>query len=185
MFTSLFELLIQTARPPVAGPVRLQVHGIEDSPDGTGTDGRHDAVVYGLASQILAGPVGDVQAFGDWLQAGPFDDLGTLEGGNLLRATQARLVQEPFLPAALLVAAAGPPDGGPVTLQAIGNGLNGFSSGDGQHDTGMLHLVKAEVAAACHSSQDVSIGLGDGQGTRFSARHDFLLLDPSKGLSSS
>jgi hypothetical protein len=83
MFTSLFELLIQTARPPVAGPVWLQVHGIEDSPDGTGTDGRHDAVVYGLASQILAGPVGDVQAFGDWFQAGPFDDLGTLEGGEI------------------------------------------------------------------------------------------------------
>ena len=36
-----------------------------------------------LAGQILARPVaGDVQALGDWLQAGQLNDLCTLQGGN-------------------------------------------------------------------------------------------------------
>ncbi len=41
-----------------------------------GTEGVHDAVDDGLASQVPGRPVGDVQSLGDWLQAGQFDDLG-------------------------------------------------------------------------------------------------------------
>jgi len=76
------ELLVETGRPPVAGAVRLQVHVVENAPDGTRADGLHDAVGHCLASEIRAGPVRDVQALGNRLQAGEFDDLGALEGGK-------------------------------------------------------------------------------------------------------
>ena len=62
--------------------MRLEIDLIEDPADGAGADGRDDAVEDGLAGQILTGPVGDVQALGDRLQAGQFDDLGPLEGGK-------------------------------------------------------------------------------------------------------
>ena len=99
-----------------------------------------DAVGDRLAGQILAGPVGDVQALGDRLQAGQFDDLGALEGGNLLRTAEAGFVQQESLQAALLVAATDAPDGGPVTLQPGGDRLDRFPGGNGQDDAGMLDL---------------------------------------------
>src|SRR5829696_3565261 len=75
-------------------------------------------------------------------------------GGNLLRAAQARLVQQEGLQPALLVAAADTPDGGPVTLQPGGDRLDGFTRGDGQHDAGTLDLEERQVAAVCHASQN-------------------------------
>src|SRR5688572_19781202 len=76
-------------------------------------------------------------------------------GGNLLGAAQAGFVQQESPPAALLVAAADAPDGGPVTLQAGRDGLDRLPGGDGQHDAGMLDLVEGQVAAARHRAQDV------------------------------
>jgi len=58
--------------------VGLQVHVVQDPPDSARADGIHDAVGDGLASQVLAGPVGDVQPLGDRLQTGQFDDLSPL-----------------------------------------------------------------------------------------------------------
>jgi hypothetical protein len=74
----LLELFVETRRLPVAGPVRLQVCVFEDLPDRAWADSGYNAIGDRLASQILAGPVGDVQPLGDGLQAGQFDDLGTL-----------------------------------------------------------------------------------------------------------
>src|SRR5207249_4731255 len=50
LLRTLFELLIEAGGPPVAGAVRLQVHVVEDPPDGTRADGIHDAVGLRLAS---------------------------------------------------------------------------------------------------------------------------------------
>src|SRR4051812_14112355 len=57
-------------------------------------------------------------------------------GGNLLRTAHAGLVQQERLQAALLVATTDPPDGAGITLQAVGYGPDGFTSGDGQDDAG-------------------------------------------------
>src|SRR5687768_10404165 len=58
-------------------------------------------------------------------------------GGNLLRASQAGLVQQQFGQAALPVAAADAPDRGSVTLQPRGHRLDGLSRGNSEHDAGM------------------------------------------------
>src|SRR5437016_2467507 len=58
--------------------------------------------------------------------------------GNLLRAPQARLVQQESFQSALLVTTADAPDRGPVTFQPAGDILDGLACRDGQDDTGML-----------------------------------------------
>jgi hypothetical protein len=62
--------------------MRLEVHLVEYRPDRSIADGQDDSSFNRFASQILAGPMGDVQADSNRLQASEFDDLGALEGGN-------------------------------------------------------------------------------------------------------
>ena len=78
----LLEPGVESGGPPVPSPVRLEVNAVQDPTDAAGGDGRDDAVEDGMPGQILTGPVGDVQAPGDRLQAGQCDDLGLLEGGK-------------------------------------------------------------------------------------------------------
>src|SRR4029453_12093810 len=78
-------------------------------------------------------------------------------GGNLLRAAQAGLVEQKMLPAAGLVAAAGTPDGGPVTPQAVSDGVDRLPAGDGEDDAGVLDLVEAQASAVGHRFQDRSV----------------------------
>jgi hypothetical protein len=60
LLRALFELPVEVGCPPVAGAVWLQGDVLEDAPDGTGADGVHDAVGFGLARQVRAAPVGQV-----------------------------------------------------------------------------------------------------------------------------
>jgi len=92
-------------------------------------------------------------------------------GGNLLGTAHAGSLQQEFLQAALLVTAAGTPDGGPTTLQTGSNRLAGFPRGDSQHDTGTLDLEEGQVAAVCHGLQNGSIRSSDSQGMGLSATH--------------
>ena len=62
-------------------------------------DGRDDPIFDRLAGQILARPVGDVQALSDWLQAGQLNDLCTLQGGNPAGRPARRWFQEIGKPA--------------------------------------------------------------------------------------
>ena len=78
----LLEPGVEAACPPVACPMGLQVDGVEDPSDRSGTDRRDDAVGDRLARQILTTPVRDVQPPGHGLQAGQRDDLSPLEGGK-------------------------------------------------------------------------------------------------------
>jgi hypothetical protein len=78
----LLETDIQASRPPVTGPVRLQVDVVQDPADGSLADRGDNAVSDRLPVQVLAGPVGKMQALGHGLEAGQLDDLGTLQGGK-------------------------------------------------------------------------------------------------------
>ena len=60
----------------------LQVNIIEYPPDCPGADRYYDPISDSLTCQVFTGPVGDVQPLGQGLQAGQFDDLSPLEGGN-------------------------------------------------------------------------------------------------------
>ena len=76
------ELLIEPGGFPVTGAVRLQVDLFKNAADLPITDGWDDAVEYRLPGQVDAGPVCDVQAFGNGFQTSQLDDLGSLEGGK-------------------------------------------------------------------------------------------------------
>ena len=103
-------------------------------------------------------------------------------GRNLLGTPNAGLVQQEVMQPALLVAAVDSPDGGPVTLQPGGDGLDRFPSGDGQHDAGMLDLKPGEATTAGHGLQDGGIRVREGQGARSASTHG-PPPTPSKGLS--
>src|SRR5713101_4885048 len=90
-------------------------------------------------------------------------------GGNLLRTAQAGFVQQESLQAALLVAATDPPDGGRITLQAVGYGPNGFTGGDGQDDAGMLDLEPSQTPGSGNSLENRQVCSSDDQGARFPA----------------
>jgi hypothetical protein len=87
------ELIIEGRGLPEPGPVWLQVDGVQNAADGAGADGRDDAVGDGLAGQVGTGPVGDVQAPGDRLEAGESDNAPPVQGesraGRPGRAGQA------------------------------------------------------------------------------------------------
>jgi hypothetical protein len=92
-------------------------------------------------------------------------------GGNLLWAAHAGFVQQESLQAALLVAAADSPDSGRIALQAVGYGCDGFTSGHGQDDAGMLNLEPGQTPGSGNGLQDRQVSSNDGQGARVPATH--------------
>ena len=82
LFGTLLEPGVDPRRPPIPSAMRLEVDLIEDRLDRPIADGRYDSILDRLAGQILARPVGDVQALGNRLQAGQLNDLGALQGGK-------------------------------------------------------------------------------------------------------
>jgi outer membrane protein assembly factor BamB len=78
-----------------------------------------------------------------------------------------------LLQATLLIAAADPPDGGRVTLQASGYFLNRLASGDSEDDAGMLDLEPAQTTLTGHGLQNRQISWSNGQGARFTSTHGF------------
>jgi hypothetical protein len=81
------------------------------------------------------------------------------------------VVQQEFLPAAVLVAASESPDRGPVTVHAGSDGVDRLAGGDGQHDARVLDLEPSHVPGASDSLQDGQIRGSDGQGASFAATH--------------
>nr|WP_238603003.1 hypothetical protein [Fimbriiglobus ruber] len=171
LLLALFELLVEPGGAPVAGAVWLQVHIIENASDGPCGDRVHEAVGHRSASEILTRPGCDVQAFGHRLPTGACEDLGSLEGGNLLRTAHAGCVQQECLHAAFLGAAADAPDRGSVTLQTRGHRRDGLSRSNGEYDASMLDVRERPVAATSHGLQDRNIRGGNGEGARFLATH--------------
>jgi hypothetical protein len=64
------------------------------------------------------------------------------------------VVQQEALPAALLVAATDPPDGGRVTLQAGGHRVDRLAARDRQDDPGVLYLEPSQVPGAGDGLED-------------------------------
>ena len=129
--------------------MRLEVDRVEDPADRAGADRGDDAVGDGLAGQVLTGPVGDVQALGDRLQAGQFDDLGPLEGGK----SGAGGPDAPAAPSSpephAAVQSAGPPDGGRRrTAAGAAIACDPSPRGDGQDDPGATDLEPGGAVAA-------------------------------------
>ena len=78
----LLESRVGASSSPVPRPMGLQINIVEYPPDCPGTDRFYDPISNGLACQVFTGPVRDVQSLGQGLQAGQFDDLSPLEGGE-------------------------------------------------------------------------------------------------------
>jgi len=85
-------------------------------------------------------------------------------GGKLLRTAYAGFVQQERLQAALLVAAADPPDGGRIARQPVGDGPDGVTGGHGQNDAGMLNLEPGQTPGSGNGLQDRQLRSSDGQG---------------------
>jgi hypothetical protein len=62
----------------------LKINIIEYPPDCPRPDRYYDPIGDGPVRQVFTGPVGDVQPLGQGLQAGQFDDLSSLEGGEIV-----------------------------------------------------------------------------------------------------
>jgi hypothetical protein len=73
--------------------------------------------------------------------------------------------------AAFLVAATDPPDSGPIAFEACSNGLDRFTSGDRQHDPGVLDLKPRQPATVGHRLQNGSIGISNSQPAGFASTH--------------
>src|ERR687895_597453 len=78
----LFEQRVQARRFPIVRTMRLQVDLTQDTLHATGTDARHNPIGDGLTSQILAGPMGNMQPLSDRLQTGQLHDLSALQRGK-------------------------------------------------------------------------------------------------------
>lgn len=79
---TLLEQGVDARRPPIPRAMRLEIHSIQDVSDRSIADGWDNPFLDRLAGQILARPVGDVQALGDRLQASQSNDLSPLKGGK-------------------------------------------------------------------------------------------------------
>src|SRR5262245_57151133 len=92
-------------------------------------------------------------------------------GGNLLRAAQAGIIEQEFRQAALFVAAAHPPDRGRVAFQSAGDGLDRFTSGNGQDDACVLDLEPGQTSATGNRFKDGDIGGSERQRARLASTH--------------
>ena len=113
LLRSLFEPGIQTGRLPISGAMGLQINIVQQPANRCRTDRANDAVLHSLTSQVLAGPMADVQAHGNWFQTGQFHDLRSLHRCNLLqssRTTFTPIGQQP-LQAIPAIAFTGSPNG--------------------------------------------------------------------------
>ena len=122
--------------------MRLQIDITQDGSHGPGADTSDDAVTDGLTGQIVTGPVGDVQAFGD-IQAGRFDNLGPLDGGDAQVASGVALpvISEQAFKTPIAIPQAGPPDGRLITVQ-LGSEIDVSLTGrDAQENSGTPDLI--------------------------------------------
>ncbi len=86
LLRSLLKPGIQTGGLPIAGAMGLQIDIVQQPANRCRTDRADDAVLDGLASEVLTGPMGDVQALGNGFQAGQFNDLRSLHRCGLLQS---------------------------------------------------------------------------------------------------
>lgn len=153
--------------------MRLQIDVAQDGSNGPRADARDDPVRRGLAGQVVTGPMGDVQPFGHGLQAGEFDDLGPLHGGDPQVAAGVALPVigeqsgEPHLPVALTST----PDGGLVALQLGGKGFPPLAGGNTQDDSGTSDLIPGRCVAVSDPLQFTDVWREDRQRLGLASTH--------------
>jgi hypothetical protein len=86
---------------------------------------------------------------------------------------RARIVGQDVSYATLSVAAADPPDGGAIALQAVGDLADALSGGHGQDDPGMLDLEPSQATVVRDELQDRNVRSGEGQRARLSTTHEY------------
>lgn len=72
---------IQSGGLPVAGAMGLQINIMQQTANRGWANRANDTVLHGLTGQVHARPMRDVQALGNRLQTGQFDDLRPLHRG--------------------------------------------------------------------------------------------------------
>src|ERR1019366_5537786 len=119
LLRSLFESSIQPRCLPIARAMGLQIDILQDSPHRARADASDNPIRPGLAGQVVARPMRDVQSFGDRLQTGEFNDLRPLHRGNLHLPSRVALplISEQTSKTQALVALTGSPDGGFVAIE--------------------------------------------------------------------
>src|SRR5262249_6778980 len=98
-----------------------------------------------FASQIGAGPMGDVQSLGYRLQTSQADNLSALQGSNL-RGTPRPIRQHQQTPQTkMLVANTGAPHRSRAALHVQGDPLRSLASPACQHNPSPPHLVPRQT----------------------------------------
>src|SRR5262249_55718313 len=139
----LLEPGLQPRRLPVAGAMGLQIDGTQDGSHGPWAEVSNDPVRHGLAGQVLAAPVRDVEPFGHGLQASKLNDLGPLHGRDPQVASGVALPligkqpDEPQVPIPL----AGSPNGGFVALELRSEVFAPLAGSDPQDNARTPNLI--------------------------------------------
>ena len=173
LLRSLFEPGIPTGRLPISGAMGLQIHIVQQPANRCRTDRANDAVLHGLTSQVLAGPMGDVQALGNWFQTGQFHDLRSLHRCNLLqssRTTFTPIGQQP-LQAIPAIAFTGSPNGRYAAFHLSGDITLALTGSESQQNSGPPHLIPGQAVTMSGCVQTVFVGSGNGQHARLTTTH--------------
>jgi hypothetical protein len=93
-------------------------------------------------------------------------------GGKLLGVSRARVVGQDVPQPTVSVAAADPPDGGPIALQATGDVADAVPGGHVQDDPGVLDLEPGQATVVRDELQKWGIRVGEGQRARLSTTHE-------------
>jgi hypothetical protein len=112
-----------------------------------------------------------MQALGDRLQAGQFDDPGALEGGNPGRSARSLWLFEETRQPRVIVEATGAAHGPDVTLQPGGDGRGPLPRGDRQDRAYAPDLVLRRGLAPRDGLKDGAVMRSDRQGAWFSTTH--------------
>src|ERR1700722_376243 len=164
LLRSFFEPGIQTGGLPIAGAMGLQIDIVQQTANRCRTDRADDAVLHSLASEVLAGPIGDVQALGNGFQTGQFNNLRSLHRCDLFqspRTTFTPVGQQPFQ-AILTIAFTGTPYRRYTAFHLSGDITLTLTGSESQHYPGPTHLMPGQAVAMSGGAQTTEVCRGKG-----------------------
>ena len=167
----LFETHIDASGLPVAGAMGLQINLMQDAPHRAGIDTWDDAVSHGLAGQLPAAQVGNVQPFGDRFQTGQLHDLRSGQRGRFRPGGQCR--ELPPIPGQVSPVRSDGKSAAPsrIASHLCRDGLHAFAFGHRQYDPRPLNPKPRQATATRNSLQNVPVILGKHDPTPPSTSH--------------
>src|SRR5271170_7200785 len=141
LLRSLLEPGIHPGCLPIAGAMGLQIDIVQDSPHRAWADASNNSIRHGLAGQVIARPMRDVQPFGHRFQTSEFNDLCPLHRSNLQITSRVALplVSEQARKTQALVPLTGSPDGGFVAVELGSKDFAALAGRDSQNNTRTTH----------------------------------------------